>query len=124
MSLKVYKWLLMIGMLASLGVWLAVLFSVDPYESGVLGQIYFFASFFVFLIAIFVNGFVHLRKKFLGEDVAVKTIGLSFRQGFLLSFLMVSLVGLNMGGFLVWWVGLLVIAGIFLIELFFLSREE
>lgn len=122
MSLKVYIWGLIISMLLALAIWLFVIFNIDPYEAGLAGQIFFFASFFLFLLGIFVNILIWLRTKFLGSGVAVETIGLSFRQGTLLAILAITLISLNMGGYLIWWTGLLITAGIFLIELFFLNR--
>ncbi|HFC76777.1 MAG TPA: hypothetical protein ENJ27_00955 [Candidatus Moranbacteria bacterium] len=122
MSLRFYIWGLVISMLLALAIWIFVIFNIDPYESGFPGQVFFFASFFLFLMGVFVNILVWLRIKFLGGEVAVENMGLSFRQGTLLAILVVVLIGLNMMGYLIWWVGLLVVAGIFLVELFFLSR--
>ncbi len=124
MSLKVYIFGLMAGMLLSLAIWLFVVFSINPYNSGLIGQILFFAGLFLFLLGLWINIFVWLRAKFLGSETAMETMNLSFRQGLLLSILIVILLILNLKGFLVWWVGLLVTTGIFLVELFFLSRDK
>ena len=111
-------------MLLALAVWLVVVFNIDPYEAGIVGQIFFFFSLFLFLLGVFVNILVWLRAKFLGGDTTVETMGLSFRQGILLSVLVIIFLILNINDYLVWWIGLLVVAGIFLVELFFLSREK
>ncbi len=124
MSLKVYIFGLIFSMLLSLAVLVFVMFNIDPHRSGVIGQVFFFVSLFLFLTGFFVNIFVWLRAKFLGGDAALGTMNLSFRQGFLLALLVVVLLLLNLGGYLVWWVGLLTAAGIFLVELFFLSRDN
>jgi len=124
MSLKTYIWSLIFGSALALGAWVFVLFNIDPYESGIMGQILFYSSLGLFLTGIFVNVLVWLRLKFLGADQAIETMSLSFRQGFLLSLLLLLLVILRANEYLIWWVGLLVVAGIFLIELIFLSREE
>jgi hypothetical protein len=113
----------MLSTFLALGAWLFVLFNIDPFKSGIIGQIFFYFSFWLFLMGILVNILVWLRVKFLGGENAIETMGLSFRQGFLLALLVISIIMLNAYGYYTWWIGLLVIAGIFLVELYFLSRE-
>jgi len=122
-SLTAYIWSLILSTMLALGAWVFVLFNIDPFEAGILGQGFFYFSFWLFLMGIMVNILVWLRVRFLGADRAVETMGLSFRQGFLLALLIVVMIVLNANGYLIWWIGLLVAAGIFLVELFFLSRE-
>lgn len=110
--------------LLALGAWFFVLFNIDPYGSGAVGQVLFYFSFLIFLLGVWVNILVWIRVKFLGGEGAIETMGLSFRQGFLLALLIVAIIVLNAMGYFVWWIGLLVAAGIFLIELYFLSKEE
>lgn len=123
MSLKAYIWSLVLSTLLALGAWLFVLFNIDPYESGVVGQVLFYFSFWIFLMGVWVNILVWLRVKFLGGEGAIDTMGLSFRQGFLLALLVIAIIILNALGYFTWWIGLLVTAGIFLVELYFLSKE-
>jgi len=111
-------------MVLALCAWFFVLFNIDPFESGIIGEIFFYFSFWLFLLGVWVNILVWLRIRFLGGEGAIETMGLSFRQGFLLALLIISMIYLNAHGYLIWWIGLLVAAGIFLIELFFLSRTE
>lgn len=111
-------------MVLALCAWLFVLFNIDPFESGIIGEIFFYFSFWLFLLGVWMNVLVWLRIKFLTGEGAIETMGLSFRQGFLLALLIISIIYLNAHGYLIWWIGLLVVAGIFLIELFFLSRTE
>lgn len=124
MSLKAYIWSLIFSTTLALSAWLFVLFNIDPYESGLLGQIFFYFSFWLFVLGVLVNILVWLRVRFLGGVQAMETMSLSFRQGFLLSSLFVALLILKANDYLVWWLGLLLVAGIFLMELFFLSKEE
>lgn len=124
MSLTTHIWSLIFGSFLALGAWVFVLFNIDPYEAGVMGQIFFYFSLGLFLMGIFVNILVWLRLKFLGADQAIETMSLSFRQGFLLALLLIVLLVLRANEYLIWWVGLLVVAGVFLIELIFLSKEE
>jgi hypothetical protein len=122
-SLKAYIWSLILSTFLALGAWLFVLFNIDPFESGVVGEIFFYFSLWLFLMGILVNILVWLRVKFLTGEEAIETMGLSFRQGFLLALLGVSIIVLNAHGYFTWWICLLVIAGVFLVELYFLSRE-
>lgn len=124
MSLKAYIWSLMLSTLLAMGAWIFVLLKIDPYESGIVGQGLFYFIFWLMMLGIFVNVLVWLRVRFLGGEQGLSTMGLSFRQGFLLSLLIVALLVLRASGYLVWWLGLLVVAGFFLIELIFLSKEE
>lgn len=123
MSLKAFIWSLILSTLLALGAWLFVLFNIDPYESGVVGEVFFYFSLWLFLLGVWVNILVWLRIKLLTGEGAIETMGLSFRQGLLLALLIVSIIILNAHGYFTWWIGLLVVAGIFLIELYFLSRE-
>lgn len=123
MSLRAYIWGLILSTVLALGAWLFVLFNIDPFESGIVGEIFFYFSLWLFLLGVLVNILVWLRVKFLRSEEAIETMGLSFRQGFLLALLGVSIIILNAHGYYTWWIGLLVTAGIFLIELYFLSRE-
>ncbi len=56
------------------------------------------------------------------SETAFYNVGLSFRQGVLLSMLCVGLLILQGLRMLVWWDGLLLVGGVFLIEFYFLSR--
>lgn len=123
MSLKMYIWSLFFSTLLALAVWFFVLFNIDPYESGLLGQIFFFLSLELFLTGVLVSILVLLRAKFLGEDVSIERIGMSFRQGLLISVTFVLAVAINTWGYFTWWIGLLLVAGMFLVELYFLSKE-
>lgn len=123
MSLTAYIWSLILSTVLALGAWLFVLFIIDPYEAGIIGQIFFYFSLWLFLMGMLVNILVWLRVRFLGGENAIETMGLSFRQGLLLALLVVSIIMLNAYNYYTWWICLLILAGIFLIELYFLSRE-
>ena len=58
-----------------------------------------------------------------GELVGSNII-LSFRQGILVALLATSLLVLQGLRILLWWDGLLLVAGIFLIELYFISGDD
>ncbi len=101
----------------------AVLIYVNPEETGAGGKAIFYLT-----LGLFLGGFLNmflllLRRKMIGNDVAIENAGLSFRQGFLLSILVIGLLILQSFRMLVWWDGLLAVAAVFLVELYFLSRS-
>lgn len=124
MSIRSYIWGLVISTLLALAGWIFVVFYIDPEESGIIGKFFFYVSLFLFISGILVSFFVWLRKKFIGEDAASETISLSFRQGVLLSIFLIAVIILKGAGYLVWWNVLLVLAGVFLAEFYFISKEK
>ncbi|MFC1644483.1 hypothetical protein ACFL08_00475 [Patescibacteria group bacterium] len=108
--------------MTSLIVWLIVINSIDPVEAGSVGQVFFYLSFWLFLSGIFVLFLSWLRRVFMGEDIAFVCLGMSFRQGVLLAMICIGLLVMQSFGVLVWWDGFLLATGIFLVELYFLSR--
>jgi hypothetical protein len=96
---------------------------LDPDVSGIPGKILFYSTLGIFLSGLFGLFLLFVRRKTLGEEVVKQNVGLSLRQGILLSILVISLFILQSFRMLLWWDGLLVVAGIFLVELYFLSRN-
>jgi hypothetical protein len=95
----------------------------DPSKSGIVGKLLFFVVLFFFLSGLFNLSLLFLRRKLLGGEGALATVGLSFRQANLLSLFCIGLLILQSFRMLEWWDGLIVLAGVFLIELYFLSRH-
>ncbi len=84
-------------------------------------------AFYVSL-SLFFTGFFSLilywirRKAMADEDVQHINIGVSFRQGFLLSGALIFIIILQSFRILIWWDGLLAIGAMMMIELYFLAR--
>jgi hypothetical protein len=112
--------------LLSLGTWMGVFFFVDPESAGTPGAGLFLGALFSFLAGSFTLVLVALSRKFLGDTSAALAFGASFRQGFLLALLAISMLVLLRLGYLSWWNALLALATILLLELTVrrLSREE
>lgn len=123
MTLKTYLWGMRIMTLISLAAFGAVVYFFDPERSGFIGKILFYVVLFFLLSSLFNLILLFFRRKMLGTDVALMTVGLSFRQSFLLALLCIGLLVLQSFQMLVLWDGLLLLAGAFLIELYFLSRN-
>jgi hypothetical protein len=96
---------------------------VEP-ERNILVKVYFYSAFFFSLSALFNLFLLRLRKRRMRGELVGENIILSLRQGVLLALLGTSLLILQGLRMLLWWDGLLVVAGIFLIELYFLSGRN
>jgi hypothetical protein len=124
MTLKSYLWGMKIGALLSFIAWVLIIFNIDPTESAAPGKLLFYGSFFLFLSAFFIIILTWMRKKTeKGKDFETVYISGNFRQGILIAFLISILLVLQSFRILVWWDGALVVAGIFLVELYFLTRK-
>jgi len=107
----------------SLGGLVWVLTDIDPEKAGAGGKFIFYGVLFFFLVSVFNLLFIYFRKSMLHPEMAAQALRVSFRQAILLSLLAGALLGMQSFRVLVWWDGLLVVAGISLIELYFLSRH-
>jgi hypothetical protein len=123
MTLKSYIWGMRIVTLFSVMALILVVIYVDPESAGFLGKAIFFLLLFLILNGLFNLFFIRLRKNMINRETGLPNVTMSFRQAMLLALFTVGL--LIMQGFrvLIWWDGLLLLAGIFIIELYFLSRN-
>ena len=126
MTLGTYLWGMGVGTFFVLIGWLSVVLYVDPEESGIIGTLLFYGSTFLLFSGLAASFLGWLGKKSAkgNEDESVAHIATSFRQGILLALLLVILLFFQEKGILTWWDGLLAVAGIFLIELYFLSHRK
>ena len=122
MALKTCLFIMKIGTLLAVAAWVLVVFNIDPDETRFVGQVFFFASLLLAASGAFSLFFVWLRRIISGDEMAAEHLGINFRQGILLAVLVIILLVLKESHFLTWWDGLLAAGGIFLIELYFLSR--
>ncbi len=122
MTLRSYLW----GLRALVGISAAslavVVMRIDPETSIFVGQSLFFVSLFLTLAGIFTLFFTWMRKMTSGGENAFVHLGMSLRQGILLSLLVIFLLIFQRLQILIWWDGLLLAAGFFIIELYFLTR--
>jgi hypothetical protein len=123
MTLRSYLWVVKIVTLFSFIALSLVIYFVDPGKTGWAGKTIFYLVLFFALSGLLNLILTKLRKIWGGEGAVVLNIGLSSRQSVLLSMILVGLLILQGLQVLVWWTGLLLIAGVFLIELYFLSRK-
>jgi hypothetical protein len=122
MTLKSYLWGMRFSAILAFTAWALVLFYTDPTKGGVLIKFVFYFTFFLLLSAIFILMLSWAKRKVVKEGGTFSDLGISFREGILLAFLAIALLVLQSFRILVWWDGLLVVAGIFLVELYFLTK--
>jgi len=106
--------------------WLAfglVIFFIDPITSGWVGITFFYlALFFSVVGTLALLGFA-VRILFWKEVLPYKHVGISLRQGLLFAILIICSLILAAQELFTWWSIILLIAGLGLLELFFLSRS-
>lgn len=123
MTLRSYIWGMRIAVLFSIIVLGLVVNFIDPDTSGFPGKTLFFLILFFALSGIFNLILLRLRRNVTKGENAFEKVNLSFRQGILLAVFFTGVVVLQGQKILIWWSALLLLAGIFLIELFFVTRR-
>lgn len=122
MTIRAYLWGMRLCTLAALAALVLVLFHVNPVKDGVPGQTFFFISLFFLTTGLATLFLFWLRRNFSGGGDFETFVGVSFRQGVLIAVAVCLLLLLQSLRLLVWWDGGIVVAGILLTELWFLSR--
>ena len=122
MTIRGYLWGMRLSTLAALAALALVVYYVDPVRDGLLGQTLLYVSLFFSVTGMATLFLFWLRRKFSGNEIVFTNVGISFRQGMLVSLVVIIMFILQSFRLLVWWDGLLVAAGILLVELWFLSR--
>lgn len=124
MSIRRYLILMTFATIVSWSSWAIVLFTIDPTASQPLALFLFFGSFFFALTGTFALLGFGLRAQFVKHRALFEQIGVSFRQGLLLSLLLVGLLLLQGERYLTWWNALFLLLCIVLLEFFFHSEER
>lgn len=128
MSIGAFLWgmrlVVLVGFMGAAG----MIFSFTPYfdtksfEANYFALGLFYLFLFMFLLGIF-SSFLFRLKGSGGTCEEKRTnAGVSFRQGLLLSFMVLGLLVLQSFRILVWWDGLLVIGAVMVVELYYLIR--
>lgn len=128
MTQKAFRWgmwfVLMVG-LAAVG---AIITSFSPYQdqNNLEGNFRNIALFY-FSLSVFLTGFFSLflfwiKKGSSTDDLMQVHMGVSFRQGLLLSIIVIVILVLQSFRVLTWWDGLLAVGAVMMIELYFLAR--
>ena len=122
MSLRNY----LIGMMISTVVfwlsWAQVVTRVDPESAGFVGLFIFYVSLLFALVGTFMLLGVLARSLTARHEPAFRHLGISLRQAVLFGVLVVGSLLLQGNDLFTWWNALFFIAGLGLVEFFFLLR--
>ena len=118
-----YLWLVRVIGLVALSALVFIVMKIEP-EKDIQTKVFFYVAFFFFSASLCNLLLLRLRKNKMRGELVGENIVLSLRQGILLGLLATSLLLLQGMRMLLWWDGLLTVAGIFLIELYFISRDN
>lgn len=113
-----------VGTLFSWAAWLLVVLKLDPYESTELALTLFYISTFLALTGSFSMILFLLKKWRSDNEVFMKHILISVRQGFLLSSSTTLCLALLMLGLLRIWNGILIVALMMMIEFYLSGKDE
>ena len=124
MTLKIYLWGIGLASLVALGSFLAIIwfFSPENTNTAVLSLLFF--SLFLALCGFFSLLGFYVRRKRLKEEIPIYHLGISFREGTLLSILVVSFLIMRSGNFFYWWDALALLILVVAIEGIFLYKEK
>lgn len=123
MTLKRYILIMLLTTLLCWGAFLLVLYRIDPESAGGVGMTLFFISlFFGLLGTLNLFGFF-LRFVLLRNTVPFRHIGISLRQSFWFALLVCLTLLLIQEELLVWWMPILLVLGLMVLEGFFLARS-
>lgn len=112
------------GTALSWGAWLLVINKLEPFSNPGLALPLFFITSFVALSGSFTIVLSLLKKWKNKDQIYLKHVMISLRQGTLLSLCTIICLGLLMLGFLRVWNGLIIVAIIMLIEFYFSGKDE
>lgn len=113
-----------LGSLIAWVTWLLVLFTVNPFEAGVLGFAMFYIALAVALIGtLSLAGFGVRMLMYKHEAVVLREVTTAFRQACLLAVVIIGSLLLQSKSLLAWWNVLLFVLVVSVLELFFLSSR-
>lgn len=117
------RYLVYIG-IASLVSWFAfflVITRLQPQHSQTISLLVFFISLFFALTTTFTIAGYFFRLWWHQNEIFYNHLNISLRQGILLSSIAISAIGLQILQILNWWIGILLITAITLIEIYITS---
>lgn len=105
--------------------WTLILVFINPFEAGFTGFFLFYISLFFALVGAFstLGLIVRLQFKNRQEPISIRAAR-SLRQGIFLSILVVGLLFLHSKHMLNWWITILFIITLTLLEFFFLAYKN
>lgn len=123
MGLRLYLFSLYSIAILAFGLWMLLLFNVNPYSapSWIIALVY--TLLFCFLTGIFAIAGFHLKVRLSNREVIFSHLMPTLRQSALIAFTVIGLIFLFQLKSLNWWIGSLFIISILMLELFFRSKK-
>lgn len=104
--------------------WLLVLFFTSPSELGMIAFLLFYTLFFLMITGAAGLGFMYLGVRSQKSPISATGISTTLRQGGLIGVLLTVTLLFQQFNIFAWWVGLLILLAVFVVELYFLSRAN
>jgi len=124
MTLKIYLWGIGLASFIALISFLTILWFVSPEGNNAIVLSLLFSSLFLSLCGFFsLAGLGWRRLKFKGRPIDI-FLGISFREGTLLSLLLIGFLIMQTFGVFYWWSSLFFLIIILAIEMAFLYRDK
>lgn len=123
MSLRLYLFGLYSTLIVSLGLWFLITFNVDPFLAPFWIIGIFYLTLYLFFVAFFAIILFYLKVWLTNREVIFSHLGSSLRQSAILALIIIGLLFLQQVKVLNWWVGLLFILAVGMLELFFRSKK-
>lgn len=104
--------------------WLLVIYKLDPFESTSIALVLFFMSFIMALSGTFTAILFFIKKWKSQDNIYVKHVTISLRQGILLSICTSLCLLLLMFGMLRMWNGFLIVMMMMMVEFYLSGKDE
>jgi hypothetical protein len=102
----------------------AVVWSIDPTRSGLLGFVFFYATLSLALVGTLTICGAGLRTLTNRDEVVSRHVSKAFRQAFLFTILVDLSLVLSSQGYFRWWTATILILLLAIVELVFLSAQR
>jgi len=123
MGLRLYLFGLYSAMIVSLGLWFLLLFNVNPFQAPFWIIATFYLTLFFFWMAAFAIIGFYLKVWATNREVIFSHLSPTLRQSAILSLMVVGLLFLQQVRVLNWWVAILYVIAVAMIELFFRNKK-
>jgi hypothetical protein len=100
-----------------------VLTKIDPFTDESLALGLYFISLFLAVSSVLTLLGYFFRILFYREELFLNHFNVSLRQGIILGFCIVAIMGFQILRTLTWWNGLIIVLMCFLVELYFVARD-
>lgn len=124
MTFRDYLLVMVIATVAAWAGWIVVLVSIDPTRSGWMGFLFFYLMLAIALVGTLSIVGAGMRVWLKREELVSRHVSRAFRQAILVSILVVGSLVLLSHALLTWWVMVLLVLALALIELVFMSAER